>query len=103
MVPCRGAAYTRHMPACLNCGGRLCKGETKCFTCEAPVKAEQTQRDVNLARARVGLTIMFFLCLGLTIASIFTDVGPSFGKCAAATVILHFVKESAVQMSEKKS
>ena len=90
------------MPACLNCGGRLCKGETKCFTCEMPVKAEITQTTINLGRARVALTILFFVCLGLTIASIFTDVGPSFTKCAAATVILHFVKESAVQMSEPK-
>jgi hypothetical protein len=90
------------MPACLNCGGRLCKGETKCFTCEMPVKEEKTQRDVNLARVRVALTILFFACLALTIASIFMD-GLSFWKSAAATVILHFVKESAVQMSEKKS
>ena len=90
------------MPACLNCGGRLCKGETKCFTCEMPVRVEKTQRQVNLGRVRIALTICFFLCLGLTIASIFTDVGPSFTKCAAATVILHFVKESAVQMSEPK-
>ncbi len=67
-----------------------------------PVKAEQTKSDVNLARARVALTIMFFVCLALTIASIVTDVGPSFTKCAAATVILHFVKESAVQMIESK-
>lgn len=80
----------------------MCKGETKCFTCEMPVKAENTKSDVNLARARVALTIMFFICLALTIASIFTDVGPSFTKCAAATVILHFVKESAVQMIESK-
>lgn len=75
----------------------------KCFTCETPVKVENTQTQVNLGRARILLTIMFFVCLALTIASIFTDVGPSFTKCAAATVILHFVKESAVQMSEKKS
>jgi len=67
-----------------------------------PIAQEKTKRDVNLARVRVALTIAFFLCLGLTIASIFTDVGPSFTKCAAATVILHFVKESAVQMSEPK-
>jgi len=67
-----------------------------------PVKEEKNQRQVNLARARILLTIAFFVCLGLTIASIFTDVGPSFVKCAAATVILHFVKESAVQMSEPK-
>ncbi len=61
-----------------------------------------SKSDVNLGRARLVLTIMFFACLGLTIASLFTDVGPSFTKCAAATVILHFVKESAVQMIESK-
>ena len=68
-----------------------------------PVKEERSKRDINLGRVRVTLTVLFFLCLGLTIASLFTDVGPSFYKCLAATVILHFVKESAVQMSEKKS
>ena len=67
-----------------------------------PVKEEKSQRDINLGRIRIALTVLFFLCLGLTIASLFTDVGPSFYKCAAATVILHFVKESAVQMSEPK-
>jgi hypothetical protein len=67
-----------------------------------PVNREESKRDINLGRVRVILTILFFLCLGLTIASIFTDVGPSFYKCAAATVILHFVRESAVQMSEPK-
>ena len=67
-----------------------------------PIRVEKNQRQVNLGRAKIALTIAFFVCLGLTIASIFTDVGPSFTKCAAATVILHFVKESAVQMSEPK-
>jgi len=67
-----------------------------------PVNREESKRDINLRRVRVALTILFFLCLGLTIASIFMDVGPSFYKCAAATVILHFVRESAVQMSEPK-
>lgn len=90
------------MPACLNCGGRLCKGETKCFLCDTPAQQEISKTDIRLGRARLVLTISFFICLGLTIASIFTDVGPSFTKCAAATVILHFVKESAVQMIESK-
>ena len=67
-----------------------------------PVSREESKRDINLGRVRIGLTVAFFLCLGLTIASLFTDVGPSFYKCAAATVILHFVRESAVQMSEPK-
>jgi len=68
-----------------------------------PVKQEDGRREVNMGRLRVVLTVSFFLCLALTIASIFMDVGPSFYKCAAATVILHFVREAAVQMSEKKS
>ena len=67
-----------------------------------PIKEEKSQREINLGRVKVALTILFFLCLGLTIASIFTDVGASFYKCAGATVILHFVRESAVQMSEPK-
>lgn len=67
-----------------------------------PVREEKNQRQVSLGRIKIVLTIAFFLCVGLTIASIFTDVGPSFWKCAAATVILHFVKESAVQMAEPK-
>jgi hypothetical protein len=91
------------MPACLNCGGRLCKGDIKCFTCDTPAERKASSRDTNLGYARVVLMILFFVCLALTIASIFTDVGPSFTKCAAATVILHFVRTSAVQMSEKKT
>jgi hypothetical protein len=67
-----------------------------------PVNVEKSKREINMGRVRIVLTVLFFLCLGLTIASIFTDVGASFYKCAAATVILHFVRESAVQMSEPK-
>ena len=87
----------------MNCGGRLCKGETKCFTCEMPVTVEKSKREINMARARTAVTILFFLCIALTIASLFTDVGPSFYKCAAATVILHLVRQSALQMSENSS
>jgi hypothetical protein len=94
---------SKDMPACLNCGGRLCKGETKCFTCEMPVTQEKSKREINLGRARTALTILFLFCLGLTIASLFTDFGPSFYKCAAATVILHFVRTSAVEMAAKDS
>jgi len=90
------------MAACLRCGARLHRTDKKCFTCELPVGEVKDNRAVNLKRARIALTIMFFVCLGLTIASIFMDVGPSFIKCLAATVILHFVKESAIQMSEPK-
>jgi hypothetical protein len=66
------------------------------------VEQQVSRREVNLGRARVILMILFLICVVLTIASLFTDVGASFGKCLAATVILHFVRTSAVQMSEPK-
>ncbi len=102
MVPLVDRAYTRMMPACRNCGNRVTKNETKCFTCEAPVEQKQSTREVNLQRFRQVVSVLFIVCILLTIGSLFTDVGPSFWKCAAATVILHFVKTSAVQMSESK-
>jgi hypothetical protein len=68
-----------------------------------PVTLEKSKREINLGRARTALTILFLFCLGLTIASLFTDFGPSFYKCAAATVILHFVRTSAVEMAAKDS
>jgi lipopolysaccharide/colanic/teichoic acid biosynthesis glycosyltransferase len=68
-----------------------------------PVTLQKSKREINMARARTGVTVLFFVCVALTIASLFTDVGPSFYKCAAATVILHFVRQSALQMSENSS
>ena len=68
-----------------------------------PVTIEKSKREINMARARTAVTVLFFICIALTIASLFTDVGPSFYKCAAATVILHFVRQSAMQMSENSS
>jgi hypothetical protein len=90
------------MPACSNCGGRICKGDVKCFTCEISLVKVKSKAEANLERFKLGVTIMFFICLALTLASMFFDFGFSFGKCAAATVILHFVKMSAVQMLESR-
>jgi hypothetical protein len=90
------------MPACLQCGNRLCKNEVKCFTCDAPVNQPVSQRQVNMTRASTVLLVLFLVCGALTIISIFTDIGASFTKCAAGTVILHFVRMSAMGMAEKK-
>ena len=68
-----------------------------------PTTQEKSKRDINLERVRLAATILFFICFALTIASMFMDVGPSFYKCAAATVILHFVRTSAVEMASKGS
>jgi hypothetical protein len=46
------------------------------------------------------ISLAFYVCLALTVASVVTSYVPSFVKCLGATVILHFVKSSAEQMSQ---
>jgi len=87
------------MSKCRNCSGTLRNGETSCFICGSPVPPEKRQvtfRD----RFRTGVKIGFFFCGGLTIASLFSDMGPSFVKSLVATLILMLVKSSADQMAE---
>lgn len=91
------------MAACRNCGGHLAKNEVKCFMCDEPAVEVKNPREARLAWFRIAVTVGFFACLGLTIVAIFMDIGATFGECAAATVILHFVKMSAVGMSEPKN
>ena len=66
-----------------------------------PLVDVKSKKEVNLGRFRLVVKVLFFLCLGLTIASIFTDVGPKSAILGAGTVILHFVKQSASVVSYK--
>jgi hypothetical protein len=87
------------MTRCARCGASLRRDEEQCYTCEAPVE-KKTDGPTLKDRFRLATKCMFFGALGLTIASLFTDYVPSFWKCGAAAVILHFVSSSADQMSE---
>ena len=87
------------MDHCLQCNGSLKKGETSCYLCGSAVPQAQAKSPFR-ERFRTMVKLAFFASAGLTVASLFTDLAPSFVKCFASTVILLFVKKSADQMSE---
>src|SRR5947209_4481377 len=99
MAHARGSAIDCIMSRCTQCNGSLKKGETTCFVCGSAVPEEHPKTPFR-ERLRTMIKIAFFGSALLTIASLFTDLGPSFVKCFGATVILLFVKNSADQMSE---
>jgi hypothetical protein len=68
-----------------------------------PVGEVKSKSQANLARFRVVINILFWLCTVMTVASIIFDTGFKTALTGAATVILHFVRQSASEMSESKS
>jgi hypothetical protein len=68
-----------------------------------PIEAVKSKSQVNLARFRVVINILFWLCTALTVASIVFDIGFKTAMTGAATVILHFVRQSANEMTESES
>jgi hypothetical protein len=67
-----------------------------------PVEDVKSQRQVNLGRFRTVVTLLFWACVVLTVASLVFDIGFKTAMTGAATVVLHFVRQSAGEMSESK-
>ncbi len=89
------------MTKCSSCHGTLRNGETSCFICGVAVPPERAKTSL-MDRFRVAIKVAFIFSGLLTIASLFTDLTPSFVKCLLATVILMLVKSSADQMAESQ-
>jgi len=68
-----------------------------------PVEDVKSGREVALGKFRLVIDILFYLFLGLTIASLFIDIGAKTAMCGAATVVLRLVRMSASEMSESKT
>ena len=86
------------MTKCPSCHATLRSEEIKCFRCDAAVpkpKSATSMRD----RCRTWLKIAFIFSAALTVASLFTDLTPSFVKCISATFIVMLVKSSADHMA----
>ena len=88
------------MLRCLQCNGSLLKNEVTCFTCGAPAVKCLSSKELFRMRFCKVANVAFYVCLVLTVASVVTDYVPSFIKCFAATIILHFVRSSATQMRD---
>lgn len=88
------------MLRCSSCNGLLAKEEKVCFTCGN--KTGQTA-----AAQKIGfhtlVAVFFYICLAMTILSIFTSFGPKLSLCVPVTVILLFVKSSADQQNKNQT
>ena len=87
------------MTKCLTCHGTLQKEETRCFLCGTDVAPDPNKVSLR-QRFSTALKVALVFSSVMTVASIFTDLMPSFTKCMVATVILGLAKSSAQQMSE---
>ncbi|HEV8145343.1 MAG TPA: hypothetical protein VGP79_03135 [Bryobacteraceae bacterium] len=72
--------------------------ETVCFRCDTKIPEKKSHVSWN-DRCRTGLKIAFIFFAVLTVASLFTDMLPSFIKCLSVTFILMLVKSSADHMA----
>ena len=88
------------MLRCSSCNGLLAKNEKVCFSCG-------TKTDHEAGPTKIGfhtlVAVFFYMCLGLTILSIFTSFGPKLSLCVPVTVILLFVKSSADQQNKNQT
>jgi len=89
------------MLRCSSCNGLLAKGEKACYSCGNKTGLEAA------ATTKIGfhtlVAVFFYICLAMTILSIFTSFGPKLSLCVPVTVILLFVKSSADQQNKNQT
>lgn len=74
------------------------KSEIRCFMCGSqvppdPSKVSLQQRFFTIVKVSLIVSVV------MTVAAIFTDLGPSFTRCMVVTIVLGLVKNSAHQMN----
>ncbi len=71
--------------------------ETQCVSCGQVVQDVKPKSDAK-TRFRTGIKYFMFFCAGLSLISLFVDVGPSFPVCASMTFLLALIQSSAQEM-----
>ena len=87
----------------MQCHATLKHDEAECYACGNMVVRGDDAKVIFARRFNTGITVLFFICAGITVASLFLDATPPFVDCAAVTGILGLVRSSAGQMLEKQS
>lgn len=79
----------------------MAKDEKTCFSCGA--KTGHVGPTGNNIGFHTLVAMFFYICLGVTILSIFTSFGPKLSLMVPVTVILLFVKSSADQQNKNQT
>lgn len=84
------------MQRCRSCEATMTPQEITCLACGATIKVEP-KSDVR-TKFRTLIKGFLLASAGLTIASLFVDVGASFTMCVSVTIVLFLVLNSAQDM-----
>jgi hypothetical protein len=90
------------MLRCGSCSGLLAKGEKVCFSCGSKTAYADSPKQTKVGFHTL-VTVFFYICLAMTLLSIFTSFGPKLSLIAPVTLILAFVKSSADQQHKNQA
>ena len=79
----------------------MAKHEKVCFSCGQ--KNDQAVAKANKVGFHTLVSVFFYICLVMTVVSIFTSFGPKLSLVVPVTVILLFVKSSADQQNKNQT
>ena len=71
--------------------------EKECLACGSPVASDKPKFNTK-AHFRGFIKYFMFVCMALTVLSLFMNVGPSFMTCAIMTVVLGMARSSMDEM-----
>lgn len=86
---------------CLDCNATVKPDETVCWACGSMIKPKELPLGLGHHFASL-INFLFIISIVFTVASMFTDFVPPFGRCITVTLVLLLVKSSAGQMMEKR-
>jgi uncharacterized paraquat-inducible protein A len=86
---------------CVDCNATVKPDELVCYACGTKVEGRGKSKFGSGFSTVV--TMLFFGSFLLTIASLFVEGMPSFGKCVMANMVLLVVRSSSGEMVSKKS
>ena len=89
------------MQRCRTCEATLTATEKECLNCGTAVRDNTPKTDYK-GHVRTGIKCFMFLCGGMTVLSLFMNVGPSFMTCGITTAVLGLVRSSADEMLGEK-
>jgi hypothetical protein len=82
---------------CRACEATMTPAEQVCISCGTPAEEKKNKSDAK-TRFRTIIKYFMFITAGMSVASLFVDVGPSFATCASVTVVLFLALSSAQEM-----
>lgn len=90
------------MLRCSSCNGILTKAEKVCYSCGSAIEQNAEQKAKG-GGFNIVVAAVFYMSLGLTLLSLFTNYAPPLSVCIPITLVLMFVKSSADQLKKNQT